>query len=187
MLSRTVAGWLKTVSYSLEEDTMPICVRHNVPYSALSINSYLSLSDIDIRVETKDLFAVEEMTWLIDAIVSVVVGLLCGGSGVALIASGIQGIVIGFIVSALVLALGKDQMQGAFLKMNIPKPARKLMPKSYLKSRADRISAEVKKSLYEKLEKEKNAEITERLVREISEQIELCLTKMAEVVEIPLG
>jgi len=187
MLSRTVAGWLKTVSYSLEEDTMPICVRHNVPYSALSLNSYLSLSDIDIRVETKDLFAVEEMTWLIDAIVSVVVGLLCGGSGVALIASGIQGIVIGFIVSALVLALGKDQMQGAFLKMNIPKPVRKLMPKSYLKSRADRISAEVKKSLYEKLEKEKNAEITERLVREISEQIELCLTKMAEVVEIPLG
>ena len=187
MLSRTVAGWLKTVACSLEEDTMPICVRHNVPYSALSLNSYLSLSDIDIRVETKDLFAVEEMTWLIDAIVSVVVGLLCGGSGVALIASGIQGIVIGFIVSALVLALGKDQMQGAFLKMNIPKPARKLMPKSYLKSRADRISAEVKKSLYEKLEKEKNAEITERLVREISEQIELCLTKMAEVVEIPLG
>ncbi len=187
LLAKTVAAWLKNVALSLEEHTMPICVRHNVPYSALSLNSYLSLTDIDIRVETKDLFAVEEMTWLIDAIVSVVVGLLCGGSGVALIASGIQGIVIGFIISALVLALGKEQMQGAFLKMNIPKPMRKLMPKSYLKSRADRISAEVKKNLYEKLEKEKTEEITERLVRDISEQIELCLTKMAEVVEIPLG
>ena len=37
------------------------------------------------------------------------------------------------------------------------------------------------------LENEKNEEITERLVKEISEQIEVCLTKMAEVVEIPLA
>ena len=42
-------------------------------------------------------------------------------------------------------------------------------------------------AVYEHLEKEKNEEITERMVNEISSQIELCLTKMAEVVEIPLG
>ena len=187
LLTKTVGNWLKDVSYTLEEHTMPICVAHNVPYSALSLTSYLSLSDIDIKVDTKNLFAVEEMTWLIDAIVSIVVGLICGGSGVALISSGIQGILIGVIVSALVLALGKDQMQNVFLGMNVPKPMRKLLPKSYLKSRADRISSEVRENLYQKLEKEKNEEITARLVREISEQIEHCLTRMAEVVEIPLG
>ena len=49
------------------------------------------------------------------------------------------------------------------------------------------ISDQVKNSLYEKLEQEKNEEITERLVKEISMQIETCLAKMAEVVEIPLG
>ena len=54
-------------------------------------------------------------------------------------------------------------------------------------SRIEKISDEVKNSFYETLEKEKNLEITERLVNEISEQIEQCLTKMAEVVEIPLG
>ncbi len=187
LLAKSVASWLKSISYGLEEHTMPICVRHNVPYSALSLNSYLSLSDIDIRVEAKNLFAVEEITWLIDAIVSVVIGLLCGGSGVALIASGVQGILIGFIISALVLALGKEHMQGAFLKMNIPRPLRRLMPKSYLRSRTDKISSEVKKNLYEKLENEKNEEITEHLITDISQQIERCLTKMAEIVEIPLG
>ena len=187
LLTKTVASWLKKISYSLEEYTMPICVRHNVPFTALNLTSYLSLSDIDIRVEAKDLFAIEEITWLIDAIVSVIVGLLCGGGGLALIASGIQGILIGFVISALVLALGKEQMQGAFLKMNIPKPMRRLMPKSYLRSRADRISDEIKDSLYAKLEREKNEDITEKLVGDISSQIEMCLTKMAEVVEIPLG
>lgn len=187
LLAKAVASWLKKVSYGLEEYTMPICVRHNVPFTALNLTSYLSLSDIDIHVEAKDLFAIDEITWLIDAIVSVVVGLLCGGGGLALIASGIQGILIGFVISALVLALGREQMQGAFLKMNIPKPIRRLMPKSYLRSRADRISGEVKDSLYAKLEQEKSEDITSKLVEDISSQIEMYLIKMAEVVEIPLG
>ena len=187
LLAKAVASWLKKVSYGLEEYTMPICVRHNVPFTALNLTSYLSLSDIDIHVEAKDLFAIDEITWLIDAIVSVVVGLLCGGGGLALIASGIQGILIGFVISALVLALGREQMQGAFLKINIPKPIRRLMPKSYLRSRADRISGEVKDSLYAKLEQEKSEDITSKLVEDISSQIELYLIKMAEVVEIPLG
>ena len=78
-------------------------------------------------------------------------------------------------------------MQGAFLRMNVPKPMRKLMPKSYLRTRMDRISGEVKAGLYAKLEQEKNGDITEKLVGDISGQIEMCLTKMAEVVEIPLG
>ena len=187
LMAKTVASWLKKVSCGLEEYTMPICVRHNVPFTALNLTSYLSLSDIDIHVEAKDLFAIEEITWLIDAIVSVVVGLVCGGGGLALIASGVQGILIGFVISALVLALGREQMQGAFLRMNVPRPMRKLMPKSYLRTRMDRISAEVKASLYAKLEQEKSGDITGKLVEDISDQIERCLTKMAEVVEIPLG
>jgi actin-like ATPase involved in cell morphogenesis len=187
LLAKTVSGWLKTVSAGLEEYTLPVCVRHNVPFTALNLTSYLSLSDIDIRVDARDLFAIREITWLIDAIVSVVVGLLCGGGGLALIAAGIQGILIGFVVSALVLALGRQQMQGAFLRMNIPRPMRKLMPKSYLRSRADRISGEVKAGLYARLEQEKNGDITEKLVKDISDQIEQCLTKMAEIVELPLS
>lgn len=187
LLAKTVGKWLQSVAYSLEEYTMPICIRHKVPHTALSLTSYLSLSDIDIKVDAKDLFAVEEMTWLIDAVVSIVIGLLCGGSGIALISSGVQGILIGMVISALILAIGKETMQGMLLKMRIPKPMRKLLPKSYLRSRMDRISREVREGLYQKLEKEKSEEITERLVKEISEQIESCLIRMAEIVEIPLG
>ena len=49
------------------------------------------------------------------------------------------------------------------------------------------MTEQVKDNLYETLEKEKNEEITDRLVGEISAQIEECLSKMAKVVEIPLG
>ncbi len=187
LLMKPVAKWLKTVSFELEEYTMPICVRHNVPYSSLSLNSFLSMSDIEISVEAKNLFAVNEITWLIDATISIVVGLLCGGGGVALIANGLPGIIAGAVVSLLILALGKDKMQEMLLNSNIPHPVRKVIPKSYLKARMDYISKQVKDNLYEKLEQEKNQEISQRLVKEISVQIESCLTKMAEVVEIPLG
>ena len=187
LLTKPVAKWLKNISYELEEYTMPICVTHNVPYSALSLNSYLSMSDIEINVEAKSLFAVNEITWLIDATVSIVIGLLCGGSGVALISSGLPGIVAGAVVSLLILALGKEKMQTMLLNTKLPKAMRRIIPRSYLRARLDVISNEVKNSLYAKLEQEKNDEITERLVKEISMQIEQCLAKMAEVVEIPLG
>ncbi|MBR3348848.1 MAG: Hsp70 family protein [Solobacterium sp.] len=187
LLMKPVSKWLKTVSYELEEYTMPICVKHNVPYSALSLNSFLSMSDIEINVEAKSLFAVKEITWLIDATVSIVVGLLCGGSGLAIIAQGLPGIVAGAVVSLLILALGKDKMQQMLLNTKIPRPMRLMIPKSYLRARLDVISEQVKNSLYAKLEQEKNDEITERMVKEISMQIEICLAKMAEVVEIPLG
>ena len=187
ILAKPVSGWLKKIAGELEEHTMPICVRHNVPYSALSLNSYLSLSDLDVKVEARDIFAVNEVTWMIDTIVSILVGLLCGGGGIAMIANGPQGIIVGMIVSILVLALGQEKMQDALLNMNLPKVARMLVPKGSFESRMTKLSTDIKDRLYSDLENEKNEEISGRLVKEISEQIEICLAKMAEVVEIPLS
>ena len=187
LLIRPVAAWLKPVSYALEEYTVPICVRHGVPYRALSLNSYLSLSEIDIHVDARDVFAVEEVTWMIDTIISLVVALLCGGSGLALVSNGLPGMVAGAVISLLILLLGKDRMEEALLDAKIPHAVRKLIPKSYFRTRLDKMTEEVKANLYETFEKEKNEEITDRLVEEISVQIEECLSRMAKVVEIPLG
>ena len=186
LLVGPVTSWLKPVAYELEEHTVPICVRHHVPYRALSLNSYLNASDLDIRVEAKSVFAIGEITWMIDTIISILIGLLCGGGGIALITGGLPGIIAGAVISLLVLVLGKDRMEDVLLKANLPVAARKLFPKSYFSARMNRISDEVKQSFYETLEKDKNEEITERLVRELSGQIEDCLIKMARTVEIPL-
>ena len=186
LLVKPIAEWLRPIAYDIEEKTMPICVRHNVPYRALSLTSAFSLSDIDIRIEARDVFAVEEMTWLINTILSITVGLICGGSGLALLSSGISGIVAGTILSLLILLLGKDKMQQVFMNMDIPRPMRRLVPRGHFAARINRITEEVKDNFYDNLENEKNAEITRRLAAEISDQIEQCLTKMAEIVEIPL-
>lgn len=186
LLVKPIAEWLKSVAYDVEEKTMPICVRHNVPYRAMSLNSYFSLSDIDIRIDAREVFAVEGFTWLINAIISIIVGLICGGSGLAIISSGISGILAGAILSLLILFLGKDRMQKVFMNLDIPAPMRKLVPRGHFEARVERMTEEVKSSFYSNLENEKNAEITARLASEITQQIEQCLTKMAEIVEIPL-
>ena len=187
LLIKPVGQWLKPVAFEIEDYTVPICVKHNVPYRALSLTSYLALSDIDIHLDTKNVFAVEETTWMIDTIISILVGLLCGGSGIVLIAEGLPGIIAGAVISLLVLFLGKDRMQDALLRINIPMPVRKMLPKRYFKSRMDKLTDEIRKNFYDSLEKEKNDEISDRMVRDISSQIEDCLSKMARIIEIPLG
>ena len=187
LLVRPVSAWMKPVSSEIEKHTIPICIRHNVPYQAMSLTSYLSYQEIQIQLDAKKVFAVEEMTWLMNTIVSVLIGLLCGGGGVALISSGITGILSGAAISLLVLFLGKKAIQKAFLDAKIPKPIRKLIPRGYFAGRIHTITQEIKEKLMATLETDKNDEITERLGREISEQIDGFLTRMAEVVEIPLG
>ena len=113
-------------------------------------------------------------------------GLICGGSGLAIVSSGISGIVVGAIGSLLILFLGKDKMQEMFMHADILRPVRKLVPRAHFEQRVERLTEEVKASFQSKLEREKNAEITARMAAEISQQIEQCLSRMAEVVEIPL-
>ena len=187
LLVKPVSDWLKPVAYELEEHTIPICVRHNVPYRALSLSSYLKMTDIDMHLDTKTVFAVEETTWMIDTIISILIGLLCGGSGIVLIAEGLPGVIAGVVIALMVLILGKDRMQDALVKAKIPRPVRKLLPKRYFHNRLDKLTAEVREKFMESFETKKNDEITERMVQEISSQIEECLTKMARVVEIPLA
>ena len=126
-------------------------------------------------------------TLMIDSIISILVGLICGGTGVAVIASGPEGIAAGALLSLLVLILGKKKMESALMNMNLPGPVRKMVPVKSIETRLEMLSGEVKKNLYKNFEEEKNEEITRRMVDEISVQIEECLTKMAEVVEIPLA
>ena len=74
-----------------------------------------------------------------------------------------------------------------WVRANLPLPMRKLLPRGYFESRLGRISEKIRADFYENLEKEKNEQISERMVADISGQIEECLIKMAKVVEIPLG
>ena len=98
-----------------------------------------------------------------------------------------MGIITGAAASLLVLLLGKDKMEEALLKAELPNAIRHAIPKNYFESRSERIAGAVKASFLENLESEKNEEITGRMVDDISHELENCLIRMAEVVELPLA
>ena len=187
LLAGPITSWLRPVIEELEEHTVPICIRHRIPYTALSLRSYLSVSDIDIKVDAKEMFAIKEMTLLIDSIVTALLAILMSTVSFLPFFADPSGIMIGIIASVVLLFLGKDKMQEKMLTADIPKPVRRLVPKSAFNSRMDNISSSVKEAFYESLEQGKNEEIKARMVEEISSQIQHTLVKMAEVVEIPLG
>ena len=187
LMKKPIAAWMKPVARELEAYTVPICVKHHIPYRALSLSTYLLAEDIEIQLDSREIFAVGEITWLIDSIISVLVGLLCGGSGLALISSGPQGVLAGIAASLLVLALGKSRMEKALLDLKLPKAVRRLVPKGAFRSRMKVLSADIRREFTDSLDSDRYDEITSRMVEEISQEIEVCLSKMAEVVEIPLG
>lgn len=187
LLVAPVAEWLRPVAYAIEEHTVPICVHHGVPHRALSLKGYMSLSDVDLHLNAKDVFAVDQIALMVDTVVSLIVGLLCGGSGVVLIAEGLPGIITGSVIALLVLLLGQEWVEKAIMDVNIPVAMRRLLPKKYIEKHLDRIKDDIRAKFYDSLQKEESGVITDKLAAEISRQLEECLNKMAEVVEIPLG
>ena len=168
LLIKPISTWMKPVASEIEHYTVPICVRHNIPYTALSLTSFFNTSDVDIKLDAKSVFAMEEITWMINSIIAIIVGLLCGGSGIALMAEGLPGMIAGAVLSLLVLLIGKESIQGAVLKADIPESIRKMVPKGYFRSRLKKVSSEVKASFYESLETEQNEAIIEQMVSDIS-------------------
>ena len=138
LLAGPITSWLRPVIEELEEHTVPICMKHRIPYTALSLKSYLSVSDLDIKVEAKELFAINEMTILIDSIVTALLAILMSTLSFVPFFADPSGILVGVIASVVLLFLGKDKMQEKMLTADIPKAARRIVPKSAFSSRMDK-------------------------------------------------
>ena len=140
-LYRPVSDWVRRVSEDLEADTSPICRRYHVPDRSLNISSRLDASDLRLleQIDAKDVFTGEAFAgaaFFVESIISVLIGFLCGGSGLALIAEGPIGIAIGVVSSMLLFAvgriMGKSTVDQAILNMKLPLAVRRMALNSVL-------------------------------------------------------
>ena len=128
-LYRSVEDWLTRVSADLEAQTSPICRKYHVPDHSLEISSDISASDFHVleQVKTDDILGGKDLAGaavLVESIISVIVGLLCGGGGTALIAEGPVGFAIGVVATLVILgashALGKKAVDQKLMDANLP-------------------------------------------------------------------
>jgi len=134
-LYRPVTDWLLRISEELEPYTSEICRKYHVPDRSLEISSALSASDFHLleKLEAKDVLDGDSLTWtavFVESIISLLIAMLCGGSGVVLVSEGPVGILIGFLVSFIVLlashAMGKKAIDEKIRNANLPLSIRKM-------------------------------------------------------------
>ena len=136
VLYRPVADWLQVISDELEQYTSEICRRYHVPDRSLEISSVLSASDFHIleKLEARDVLSADTLTWtavFVESIISILVAMVCGGSGIVLISEGPIGMLIGFILSFLILivshAMGRKAIDEKLMHANLPLAVRRLV------------------------------------------------------------
>ena len=141
VLYEPVSNWLFTVSEELEQRTSAICRRYHIPERSLGISSALSASDFHLleKLNAKDVLSGDSLTWtavFVESIISVIIAMACGGSGVVLISEGPVGMLIGFLLSFLVLALshamGKKALDEKLMNADLPLPLRRMVLSSPL-------------------------------------------------------
>ena len=136
LLIEPITSWLLGVSEELEQHTSRICRDYHVPERSLGISSGLSASDFHIleKIDARNVLAGDSLTWtavFVDSVISIIVAMLCGGSGIVLISEGPVGMFIGFILSFLVLlashAMGKKAIDDKLMAMDLPLGIRRLV------------------------------------------------------------
>ena len=130
LLLEPVREWLRQVSERVDRHTSVICRKYHVPDRSLGLSSQLSANDFQYilgRINTTDMFPGQTFTGaavFVESILSVLIGMLCGGSGVVLLMEGPLGIAVGAITSGVLFvvahALGKKAVDQKIMTADLP-------------------------------------------------------------------
>ena len=183
-LTPALRNWLDEVGTQLQALVDPICDRYEVPRKEMALNlTAVSSGPEQLPLDAKGLTGMNLIGALMTVIVSVLLGLLCGGSGVALIAAGPLGFLAGALLGTAVSLFGMDALTGAMMKANLPLLLRKRNLAKHLRSDSTR------KKLRDALEKELSAQdsaFQQQVVTGFSHSFKTYLNGIAQAAEIPI-
>ena len=183
-LTPALRNWLDEVGTQLQALVDPICDRYEVPRKEMALNlTAVSSGPEKLPLDAKGLTGMNLIGALMTVIVSVLLGLLCGGSGVALIAAGPLGFLAGALLGTAVSLFGMDALTGVMMKANLPLLLRKRNLAKHLRSDSTR------KKLRDALEKELSAPdsaFQQQVVTGFSRSFKTYLNGIAQAAEIPI-
>ena len=183
-LTPALRSWLDEVGTQLQALVDPICDRYEVPRKEMALNlTAVSSGPEKLPLDAKGLTGMNLIGALMTVIVSVLLGLLCGGGGVALIAAGPLGFLAGALLGTAVSLFGMDALTGAMMKANLPLLLRKRNLVKHLRSDSTR------KKLRDALEKELSAPdsaFQQQVVTGFSRSFKTYLNGIAQAAEIPI-
>jgi len=184
VLTPAITKWLSDLHPEMEKLTDPICDQYGLPRASLRLPSALDITASGVTIPTSKLLDNNQLKVLIDLIVALIMAILLGGGGIALLMSGPIGTVVGLIAGLAVAILGTNAVEKVLYSMDLPVSMRRMMfpsPKKFLASLLKR-RAKIEADVCDQMKKGLNPpgeEIT-RMVSSISQSIEQQLLTMMQ-------
>lgn len=182
-LSPAVSHWLTGLEETFQSIVDPICDEYDVPRKEMQLNLAASSAG-PVTFATGAWSGLSIVKTVLGVIISLIGGMLCGGGGMALIASGPLGFLAGLTVGVLASAIGWKPMSEALLKLNLPLLLRQTIAlEKQLGS--DQTRKELKKRLLAFIAPE-DSPFRQELVSSFTRSFRTYVKTLAEAAEIPI-
>lgn len=137
VIGEACAPWAESMLAKVQIDLDDLARKHKVSPGKLREGTLsVAAGEPGGQIDVADKI-VSVMHAIVTVVTGVVAAMLCGGSGVALLGTGPLGFVIGGVIAAAAVILGKGFVKEAAMSMNIPKLLRHLFPESILTSQSN--------------------------------------------------
>ncbi len=149
-LSPAINGWVEKLTPVLQNMVDPICDRYEVPRKEMALDLIANGGNKVECFTAKEMLNFSFVGTMLGIIVSVIVGLLCGGGGLALIATGPLGFIAGVAIGAIVSLFGWNKLSDQLMRANLPMMVRRMNSEKRLSSEATRqkLREAINKELY---------------------------------------
>lgn len=181
-LAKPLHLWLKDMTVRLQALVDPICDRFEVPRKQMRLD--LTASGGQVTLQASHWMDFPVIGAVLGVMVSVLSALLCGGTGVALIASGPMGLLAGLLIGMVASLLGWPAVSGAISKARIPVPLRRVNIEKRLGSPA--VREQLRQKLLDELSPEDSA-FQKQVVESFSKAFRGYVYSIAQAAEIPIA
>ena len=180
-IAPAIDDWCQKLFARVQPQLDEICRKHDVDRAMMSLNYLSSIAGPD---QVNILFENPTINGIVYVITSAVSAILCGGGGVALLSTGIPGILIGAVLGLAVAYFGKKVIVNQINKADLPLFTRAVIFRTFKGSFS---SARQRRTIEEALmETMSKSEFETMLENEVTVSIEDQIMKLAKNVEMPI-
>jgi hypothetical protein len=181
-----VETWFYSLQPALQTLTDPICERHAIPRTSLSLSGTggLSAKVPKLGVQPLEIGELDLIADVVNVIVSMLVAKIAGGVGIALLAKGPVDWLVGFIATFGVLLIGKQAAKGRLKEADLWPIVRNRVTDDKIRAQMDTIRPIYAEGLESAL---REAARQEDLTGRIERQVEAALLLTAEDAVLRFG
>lgn len=181
-----ISDWAGKLCVQLQKYLDPICDKYNVSRDEMNLFGVHANPNVgNINFSINDVLGLDTIGMIVSTVIGIIGGMICGGGGLALIATGIPGFVAGALVGIIAAAMGFKRAKELIMQADIPIFLRKLIPRNLLLSGIQRKKGQLSSELMRCLsgsDKEFFNKLCESVVSKLIEKME----QMAKAAEMQL-